>query len=466
MTQAEYISPPATIMQQLILAVFLIVGFITPAKAAPTFTALASVNQSGPFQLTPGPNGVYYGATTGGGANNVGTVYQMTPPSAGGSWTNTTLFSFNGTTTGNEPWGGLVSDKQGNLYGTTLEGGTSNCVFGGPGDALQEPYECGEVFELSPPVPPSTTWTLSIIHAFRGPYYLEGWNPSGTLAMDANGNLFGTTQQGGPVGGNPKGALFKLAPPSTQGGAWTISYPHTFQGTTDGNFPEGGLTIASTGVLYGTTTNNPANTGTVFSLTPNGGGEYTFQTIYSFTGGSDGGQPVARPIIDASGNLYGTTQYGGVYNGSQDDQCSGYHCGVVYELSPPVPPSTSWTETVLHSFGYDVENFQGQDTSWDGAEPLTQLVLDASGNLYGTTSEGGTYTSGPNVLEAYGTLFQLTPQAGGGWAESILYNFTGGNVRQDGSAPNALIFGSGGLYGTSDSDAFPNGAQFFSITGY
>jgi hypothetical protein len=371
--------------------------------------------------------------------------------------------------------GGLISDSHGNLYGTTLEGGEYTCEFIGVGGGpVDMPYKCGEVFELSPPVPPSTTWGFNYVHGFKGPYFGDGYNPSGALVFDVSGNLYGTTQQGGAAS-LQGGTVFQMVPPSVPRGKWTENVLYSFQSQSDGMFPEGGLTMAPNGVMYGTTSNNPGGTGSVFSLTPNGGGGYAFQTLYQFTGGADGGNPVSRPIIDSSGNLYGTTQRGGVYSGAYQGgplcpNGPGSNCGTVYELSPPVPPSTTWTETVLYSFGNIT--FSGnppQPVLWDGAEPTTELTMDTHGNLYGTTSTGGTYTSGPSVAVAYGIVFKLTPQTGGGWAESILYNFTGCNVTSDGDNSSPVIFGSGGLYGNSNGNGcygqYGPGGGLFSITG-
>lgn len=393
--KGRQITRKGLIMKRLILVVFLIGAFIGSANAAPTFTLLANISgaQPGLGKLLPGPNGVYYDTTENGGQYGYGSVIQLTPPSApGGSWTETTLFSFNGTTTGNEPWGPLVSDAKGNLYGTTLEGGEYSCEFLGAHGPVDEPYKCGEVFELSPPVAPSTTWGFNYLHGFKGPYsFNDGYNPSGALVLDASGNVYGTTQGGG-AGGAQDGTVFQLVPPSIPRGAWTENILYTFQGGADGMFPEGGLTLGPNGVLYGVTSDNPSDAGTVFSLTP-GAAAYTFSTLYSFSGGADGEYPLARPILDASGNLYGTTQFGGVYKGngyqmgSGGDECGQpTNCGTVYELSPS---GSTWTKKVLYSFGNDPINMEGQITSWDGVQPITELTMDANGNLYGTTSGEG-----------------------------------------------------------------------------
>jgi len=442
MTQPESISlddkkfTKRFIIKWSILAALLIMTFTSTAYATPTETVLfnfdsASSGGTDPLAgLLRGPSGSFYGTTYTGGTYNAGTVFQLKPPAPGGSWTETTLYSFNGTTTGLNPAASLISDSEGNLYGTTSTGGGTNCIIGNP-----IPYGCGLVFKLSPGQ--NDQWTFTTLYDFRGVGNHDGWGPSGALVLDSSGNLYGTTQSGGQVltacQGSGCGTIFKLTPSS--GGQWTETLLHSFQGTTDGNWPEGGLIVDSNGVLYGTTTNIPANTGTAFSLTPNGGG---FKTLYSFTGGLDGGRPTASLYLDASGNLYGTTQEGGAYRNTY----GGLGGGTAFELTPPIPPATTWTETVIHSFGYSNYNF------YDGWEPTSNLIADASGNLYGTTANGGTLYANGGYSQEVGTVFKLTPSPGGGWNETQLYSFQGSPG--DGDDPNAVVFGAGGaLYGTT-----------------
>src|ERR1035441_332430 len=205
---------------------------------------------------------------------------------------------------------------------------------------------------------------------------------------------------------------------------------HNFNNNgTDGTNPRAGLIFDAAGNLYGTTENGGTNgVGTVFELTPTAGGGWTETVLYSFCSQAnctDGYQPWAGLIFDAAGNLYGTT----VYGGTADTTCS--YCGTVFELTPN--GSGGWTETVLHSFG----------DGTDGFYPSAGLIFDAAGNLYGTTAMGGTYD-----YPWDGTVFELTPAAGGGWTEKVLYSFGGGT---DGYWPEAgLIFdAAGNLYGTT-----------------
>jgi uncharacterized repeat protein (TIGR03803 family) len=221
--------------------------------------------------------------------------------------------------------------------------------------------------------------------------------------------------------------------------AQTESVIYSFRGGTDGSQPSGSLTADHAGHLYGTTSSGGAsNAGTVFALTSSAG-RAKETVIHTFTG-SDGSTPQQGLVIDAHGNLYGTTYYGGAYNNG----------GVVFELQHT--STGNWKEIVLHSFNYDGL------TNFDGANPASTLVLDQRGNLYGTTFQGGSGTcfyNGPgsrtpkgNPLSGCGTVFELSPGPGGTWTETLLYNFQGG---PDGGFPLAgLVFDrKGTLYGTT-----------------
>ena len=193
----------------------------------------------------------------------------------------------------------------------------------------------------------------------------------------------------------------------------------------DGDLPEGGVVFDGSGNLYGTTFYGGTSAceghgcGLVFKLTPAGNGEWTERAIYLFTGGSDGSHPNSRLVFDAAGNLYGTT-YGAYYGGS------GY--GTAYRLSPNA--DGSWAFSLLHTFG-----------SGDGIQPNGALAFDANGDLFGVTNKGGT----ANV----GTVFELTPGAGGTWQETIVHSFTGG---EDGKYPSdGVLFHDGSIFGTTES---------------
>jgi len=328
--------------------------------------------------------GNLYGATYAAGAG-FGTVFRLTRHGA-----LTVLYTFQGKYHGDgaNPAAGLITDKAGNFYGTTFEGGTDND---------------GTVFELTP------SGTETVLHSFTGGS--DGSNPLAGLIMDKKGNLYGTTTEGGPDGYSG-GTVFEVTP----SGIKTVLY--TFTGGSDGGNPIGGLLADGVGNLYGTaSTGGSDGNGTVYRIAP--GGSET--TLHTFTGGSDGGSPRAALIADAAGNLYGTTYAGG---------SSGY--GVVFEITP------NGTETVLHSF-----------IGSDGANPEADLILDGAGDFYSTTYAGGTGD--------YGTIFKLAPNG----TETVLYSMLGGNdstwpiagVIKDSAGEKGYLFGTataggvgGGLY--------------------
>ena len=198
----------------------------------------------------------------------------------------------------------------------------------------------------------------------------DGAMPIGELTVDAAGNIFGVAFFGGA---HDEGAVFELSP---AGAKYEYSVIYSFcsqQGCTDGIRPAAGLALDSTGNLYGTTLRSgDHDEGTVFELSPNGGG-YSFQVLYQFVGQADGGAPEAPLTIDAAGNLFGTTSQGGASS-----------AGVVFELSPG---ANGWSQSVLHSFCL-------QSACSDGAIPFSPLTMDANGNLFGSTAAGGATNAG------------------------------------------------------------------------
>lgn len=233
-------------------------------------------------------------------------------------------------------------------------------------------------------------------------------------------------------------ALPMLAASSPKGG---ILY--TFRGGSDGNLPFAPLVADAKGNLYGTTSegggsicNGGEGCGTIFELIAPASPSGTWQekVLYAFAGGADGSYPVGGLILDSGGNLYGTTEWGGDLNSTACGNPQ-YGCGVVFELSPPKIPGGAWTETVLYAF----------EGAPDGAGPETALVFDKAGNLYGTTVLGGT--------ENAGAIFELSPNSGGTWAESVIYSFMG---LADGELPTSspIFDTSGNLYGTTFSTVY------------
>lgn len=267
-----------------------------------------------------------------------------------------TLYAFSGGSDGGNPEAGVVLDEK-NLYGTTVYGGQK----------CHGPEYCGVVFQVS-----STTQKETVLHTFTGGS--DGRNPTSSLIFDQAGNLYGTTLLGGE---KDSGVVFELFPSDS---GWTEKVLHAFT-VRDGKYPHSPVVLDAAGHLYGTTEFGGAHDkGVVFELTPNPDGTWTESVLHSFSGKMDGAYPFAGLILDPEGKLYGTTVGGGTGQGVY---------GTVFELTPN--PNGGWTEILLHSFG----------AGSDGAFPYAPLVRDAAGNLYGTTSEGGTYSGG--------VVFQVSP---------------------------------------------------------
>jgi uncharacterized repeat protein (TIGR03803 family) len=326
-------------------------------------------------------------------------VMLLTAPAAWGQYTEKILWSFTGYGDGGmgaaPTYESLIFDSSGNLYGTTTSGGT-----GGDGGIGGN----GVVIKLIPTS--SGPWTPDPLHPFAGGD--EGSSPLFGVTFDSAGNLYGANESDGADG---QGTVYKLTP----AGTFTVIY--TFTGGADGGAPHTPLVFDAAGNLYGTTYQGGLSFGTVFKLTPTASGPWTETTLYTFTGGADGGQPWAGIILDSSGNLYGTTSgYGSAGNG-----------GVVFKLTKAA--SAPWTETLLYTF-------TGGN---DGSGPLADVTFDSSGNLYGTTVGGG---SG-----ARGVVFKLTAAPTAPWAETVLYAATGSSFGQ--LHANVIFDSFGNLYTTS-----------------
>jgi len=388
-------------------AVFVMCLFATGAWAAShqllhSFFPNGSDGAASQAGLIADGAGNLYGTTYYGGTYNAGAVFELLPQQGGG-WTGKVLYSFkNDGRDGTFPYGRLLLDAAGNLYGTTNEGGI-HCA----------PYGCGTVFELSPNG--SGGWTETILHHFGNGS--DGALPYAGLISDGAGNLYGTTNGGGV---NSAGTVFELSP--RQGGGWTETILHNFNFlTSDGTSPYCNLILDGAGNLYGTTQDGGIHGfGTAFELSLRQGGGWTEIILHNFgQNGSDGTSPYAGLLLDGAGNLYGTTIRGGIHN-----------TGTAFELSPR--QGGGWTETILHSFSA---------TSSDGATPYSALVNDGAGNLYGTTNEGG--------VHGFGTAFELSPRQGGGWTETVLRSFD--NSGTGGAYPygDLLLDHAGNLYSTT-----------------
>lgn len=375
-------------------------AMVVPCVHAQTFTVLYTfTNEAQGWQPDAAPildsAGNLYGTTQyGGTAGGFGTVFGLDTKGH-----EKVLYSFAGEPDGEDPDGGLVADRLGNLYGVTLYGGTAGGY--------------GTVFRLS------HNGSLTLLHSFAS--NPDGADPHGSVIGDPQGNGYGTTQFGGAAGGF--GTVYKVNAQGEQ------SVLYSFAGTPDGEDPEAGLVKDGAGNLYGTTVygGTAGGFGTVFKLdrtgkltlvhsfagTPDGENPYAglvgdsagnaygttkyggtaggFGTVFkidrtgkltllhSFAGNPDGVNPMAGVVLDPAGNIYGTTFYGGT---------SGY--GTVFEID------SSGKFTILHSF----------NAAPDGANPLGGLTRDAAGNLYGTTSDGGDLSCG---FFGCGTVFKITP---------------------------------------------------------
>jgi len=229
--------------------------------------------------------------------------------------------------------------------------------------------------------------------------------------------------------------------------ALTFETIYTFTGGTDGGSPVAGLIPDDHGNLFGVTQGTQTNSGTVFELSPMSGGGWTVKTLYTFQGGTDGDGPVGTLVFDKHGNLFGTTVFGGV---GTSTVCIN-RCGTVFELSPN--GSGAWNKT-------EVYQFQGGS---DGASPTAGMVMDGSGNLFGTTSFGG--GSCDITFLGCGTAFELSP-GDGGWTESILHHFGQGNCPTCLKTPEgALVFDAqGDLYGTTFVGGSSNCGGVFKLT--
>ncbi len=313
--------------------------------------------------------GNLYGLAGGGGLHDYGAVFELSK-GQDGSWIETVLHSFDGAPDGEGPFGSLVFDSAGNLYGTTSYGGIHDSCY---------PNYCGAVFELSPRE--GGGWTETVLHSFGNGS--DGIYPQAGLVFDQSGNLYGTTYQGGIHGG---GTVFELSPRG--GGGWAETVLRSLGGGTDGYWPSAPLIVDGAGNLYGTTpyggihdTCGSTTCGTVFEMSPREGGGWTETLLHSFNfteEGTDGFSPLAGLVMDGAGNLYGTTGEGGIH-----------FDGTAFELSPR--DGGGYTERLVHSFGRDT----------DGLLPFAGLVLDGAGNLYGTTDLGG--------IHEYGTAFVIAP---------------------------------------------------------
>jgi uncharacterized repeat protein (TIGR03803 family) len=383
----------------------------TASSGAVQHTALYSFggpDGAGPlYGVIADKTGALYGTTVLGGSVGGGTVFKLTPNKSG--YSETVLYNFKGGFDGNGPFSGLVADKKGALYGVTLEGGNGACEAG-----------CGTVFKLTPK---KSGYTKSTIYSFgTAP---DGFTPLGTLVLDSTGALYGVTQSGGTQDG---GAVYKLTP-GKSGYSETVIY--SFRGGDDGYFPQAGLVIDKHGSLYGNTEyGGPGSCdggcGTVFKLTPSGSG-YEESILYAFENYTDGYLPLGAVTLDeSSGAIYGTTWWGGTT-----------HDGNVFELTPS---GSGYNKRTIYSF--DHHGHHGTN----GVLPEAQLLLQPDGTLYGTDFIGG---GGCNGIGC-GSVFELKP-SGSGYSFRYIYNFRQPSNGAEPFYSGLIADAKGALYGTTHS---------------
>ncbi|MGA3054069.1 MAG: choice-of-anchor tandem repeat GloVer-containing protein [Candidatus Korobacteraceae bacterium] len=398
-----------------IIVVALLLIFVLRAQAQ-TFNVIhhftGGLDGGSPYAgLTMDAAGNLFGTTCGtpcvAGASNAGTVFRLARNGSG--WLFTTLYVFRGGTDGAGPTGRVILGPDDSLYGSTLLGGS---------------YGLGTVFRLSH-VRPSvfSFWTESVLYSFQGS---DGAYPQlGNVTFDQAGNLYSTTSAGGPYNA---GTVFQLEPSP---GGWTETILHAFTGGSDGGEPLAGVVFDNAGNLYGAAFSGGSYScaygpcGTLFKLTPSGSG-WTETTIYSFQPDWLGGNPIGAPLMDQN-DVLATASWGGAYGGGAAFLLNGGLWAVAFTGSSDYSPypgpwasltgsfsnlyGTTYSDGTYHrgsafqlvagcaGWGYTVlHNFTGGQ---DGANPISSLLLDPSGNMFGTTSAGGAY--------GFGVVFEITP---------------------------------------------------------
>lgn len=408
---------------------------------------------------------------------------------------------------GTAPYGGLILDKSGNLFGTTSYGGNGNC-------STINTTGCGTVFELSPTS--GGGFSRKILHVFQNDGH-DGNNPASALTLDAAGNLYGTTIYGGsgvcsttaPTG---CGTVFELS--RSGNGGWAERILHSFGPGKDGPYPGGGVVFDKAGNLYGVTEGiqsscylgSHTNCGAVYQLSPTTTGPWKESVLHYFSFGlKDGYAPAGKLLIDAEGNLIGSTPQGGtlfngiayklvhgenggwtervLYNFYWGKQVNGGPAGfvrdaqgVLYSTEPNggdfgwgsafalyPSPSGAWTLVTLHSFSVN-------GTLLDGGTPNPDLIVDPTdGSLIGTTQFGGNgqdqclFWGGGNESTSCGIVYRLNLVGNGSWNETILHNFGNGT---DGWTPHAGVVRdhAGNLFGTTPLNGFDGGGLVYEIT--
>lgn len=348
-------------------------------------------------------NGNAYGTTFYGGVYGWGMIFKLEPKNHG--WVEQVLYNFLGGEDGYNPTGNLLIDSEGNLYGTTVNGGNGT-------GCLNEDYLCsGTVFQLAPS---ESGWKHVILYNFCSRSgCVDGAGPEG-LTFDKAGNLYGSTVTGGQGCESGCGTVYKL---SLSNGSWTEKVLYTFDQNSDGYYPTPGITIDKSGSLYGTTYSGGGyGYGIVFRL-KHSKRRWREVMLYAFNGSTNYRNPNGYLTLDSAGNILGSTTGG-------SSGCD-YQCGLIFKLSRS--KNGQWVESAVYTFDGP-----------HGASPNAGLLLDSAGNFYGSTMLGGDNN--------FGEVFELKP--GNDWTIQLLYSFTGQGADE---IPNpGLIFGPGGsLYGTT-----------------
>jgi uncharacterized repeat protein (TIGR03803 family) len=379
----------------------LAVTLACPASAKPKFKILHGVPGGVLGGVTLDANGNLYGTTSGGGKQNKGTVFELSPGPHG--WTLKTIHDFDGYDGGgfND---GLILDAAGNLFGTSSSGGQ---------------YNGGDVFEMTPG---ADGWTFKDLYDFCHEYHCpDGGSPAG-LVIGTLGSLYGVAG----AGPYSEGVVFDLGPATPS--KWRERVLYAFQGTNTGFGPSGPLIFDPVGNLYGTTAGTfEQYAGTVFELKKGSSG-WKRKTLWQFNE-KNGAGPDSGVIFDLAGNLYGTTRGGG-------RTCDGIPCGTIFQLTQG--SGSKWKHRLLYGF----------QRPEDGFLPSSGLVIDRTGNLYGTTATGGI----GDCFDGCGVVYMLAPNGDGKWTYTVLHKFDG----SDGEGPGGglVLDGKGNLYGTAYSVVF------------
>jgi uncharacterized repeat protein (TIGR03803 family) len=341
---------------------------VESAWAQSTEKVIFNLGTNGAGGVILNSQGNLYGAATG-TRGQMGTVYEA-KRLANGTWTHYVLYRFLGGNDGRNPNPGLIFDSAGNLYGTTQAGGANSC----PSEFTST---CGTVFQLSPTL--KGEWKEKQLYNFEGitGNTTDGEVPSNGLVSDSAGNLYGTTSSGGAY----HGTVFQLTPESN--GTWTETILYRFSGSEDG-FGPSGLIRDSQGNLYGSTrTGGATEDGTIFELSPNTHGPWTYHLVYTFcsrTNCSDGSAP-AGIILDSQRNLYGATFNGGLV----PCPATSSGCGTIFKLVHGT--GGTWGFHLLHTFCT-------KNQCLDGAASSGAPTLQSDGTLYGPTIFGGKTNGG------------------------------------------------------------------------